>query len=84
MEKNRGHRNKHTEQRAIWFLTKKPKTYNAERTASLTHGPEKNGIYMQKTDHSSCTKVILKCDKDLNVIFETFTGKQGKFWKMWT
>jgi hypothetical protein len=43
MAKNRGHRNKHTEQRAIWFLTKEPKTYNAERTASLTHGCENTG-----------------------------------------
>jgi hypothetical protein len=51
MEKNRGHRNKHTEQRAIWFLTKEPKTYNGQRTAYLTHGPEKI-VYLHAEDQN--------------------------------
>jgi hypothetical protein len=36
-EKNRRHRNKHTEQRDIWFLTKDPRTYNAEKIVSSTN-----------------------------------------------
>jgi hypothetical protein len=43
MEKNRRHRNKHIEQRAIWFLTKEPRTYNSEKIASSTNGTGKTG-----------------------------------------
>jgi hypothetical protein len=57
-----------------------PKTYSAEKTASSTNSVGKSRYpkirWKLEFYLSSCTKINLKCIKDLYIRLETTTGKQ--------